>query len=103
MLLAMTYIFAIIFTQLLAGREDSGAQFDTVPQSGNTLLLQVLCGFDSDFAMKMFAINWMYYALFMTYMFMGNLTLLNMLIGVLCDVLANVATEAEQETFEADV
>merc|ERR1712066_88379 len=50
LLFIMIYIYGILFTQLLADFKFKKAGiFETVPQSMNFLLLQVVCGFDPDF------------------------------------------------------
>merc|ERR1719424_1299999 len=77
--------------------------FSTVLHSMNFLLLQVLCGPSADVAKAMLDIHWVYYGLYLVFLLFANLTLMNMLIGILCDVVSNVAMEANEEAFAKEV
>jgi len=96
MLTLVIYVFAILFTQLLAADPMAKSNFQTVPHSMNFLLLQLLCGFENHFMRELLAIGWVYYVMFLLYLFIANMTIMNMLIGILCDVVAGVS-EAEKE------
>eukprot|EP00933_Yihiella_yeosuensis_P063432 TRINITY_DN6656_c1_g1_i1.p1 TRINITY_DN6656_c1_g1~~TRINITY_DN6656_c1_g1_i1.p1 ORF type:complete len:674 (-),score=102.16 TRINITY_DN6656_c1_g1_i1:83-1954(-) len=100
LLVLITYTFGIIFTQLLSGSPLFEGTFDTVPQSTNFLLLQVLCGFDITFILKILNVSCFYYAILLTYLLLGSLTIMNMLIGVLVEV---VGTAAEMEHDEREL
>mmetsp|Transcript_41440 Transcript_41440/g.72769 ORF Transcript_41440/g.72769 Transcript_41440/m.72769 type:complete len:657 (+) Transcript_41440:140-2110(+) len=100
------YIFAIVFTQLLADTRfdvQSGSHFQTVPASANFLMLQVLCGFDWTIADEMWQENPSCYILFLLYLLIGSLTIMNMLIGILCDVIFDVADTEREEQFLRDM
>lgn len=107
LLALIVYIFSIVFTQLLAESEtldlDSKRKFATVPRSANFLLLQVLCGFDADFATTLLKESGLCYVLFLLYLLFGSLTIMNMLIGILCDVVGTVAEIEKEERFERDM
>lgn len=91
------YVFGIIFVELFSGQDDRlKGKFDTVPQSMNFLLTQVLTGFDADFLANICDVGLPYYFMFILYYILASLTIMNMLIGILCDVVATVA-EAENE------
>jgi hypothetical protein len=96
-LLAMAiYVFAIVFRELLTGTQVGEDNFSSVPASMNFLLQQVVCGFDIDVAKSMLEAGWPFYVLFMLYAFLGSFTIMNMLIGVICQVVTDVADiEAE--------
>lgn len=97
------YIFAIIFTQLLSDMAVGKGRFENVPESLNTLMLQVLCGPDSDFINELLAAGTVYYVLILVFLFIALYTIMNMLIGILCGVVADV-TESDKETaFLAEV
>merc|ERR1711939_420550 len=66
-------------------------------------MITVLCGPDSDFASTLLAAHWVYYAVFIAFILIANLTVLNMLIGILCNVVSNVADEAKEESFQAEL
>jgi len=103
LLVLVIYIFAIIFTQLLSGTETAAGKFDDVPQAMNFLLMQVVCGFDEDAIMLMLAAGWIYYTLFLAFLLFGSLTLMNMLIGILCEVVSQVALVENEEMFLKEV
>merc|ERR1719424_1031182 len=69
----------------------------------NTLLLQIVCGFDLTFATELLAANRICYLLFLFYFLIASLTLMNMLIGILCDVVSNVATCEREASFVVEV
>merc|ERR1719424_1135108 len=85
------YIFAVVFAQLLGGTAVGSGKFDSVPGAMNTLMVQVLCGFDADFMNEMLSAGIVYYILFVAYCLLGSLTIMNMLIGILCEVVGAVA------------
>lgn len=97
------YVFAVIFTQLLAGTEVGAGSFDNVPQSFNTLMLQVLCGASTDFINKLLVANWMYYVLMLLFLLVALLTIMNMLIGILCGVVADITESEKEASFIAEV
>merc|ERR1711974_407662 len=90
-------------TQLLSGTSFEDDVFESVGTSMNFLLVQVLCGFDSDSFAKMMSAGLPYYLLFVLYQIMSSLTLMNMLIGVLCDVVSTVADVEKEESFTREV
>lgn len=96
LLLIVVYIFAVLFTQMLSGNPIGYGWFESVPQSMNFLLLQTLAGADVNVINKLLAAGWTYYFLYLSFVFMGSLTLMNMLIGVLCEVV-NVVAQVEEE------
>jgi hypothetical protein len=102
----LIYVFAIIFTMGLSGvltnyRFDS--VFDTVPQSMNSLLLQVLCGPDVELMKSLYEYSVVFYIVFLIFILCSNLTLMNMLIGILCDIVSGVARDTKEELFIKEV
>mmetsp|Transcript_551 Transcript_551/g.1772 ORF Transcript_551/g.1772 Transcript_551/m.1772 type:complete len:589 (+) Transcript_551:109-1875(+) len=95
-LILVIYIFAIMFTQLLSDSEPLSGNFGTVPTAMNFMLMQVLCGFDSDVLTKFWKVGLPYYCLWLLYVLLASLTIMNMLIGILCDVVTGTA-ESEKE------
>jgi len=96
LLFLVIYVYAVMLTELLAN-SDIG-NFNTVPEAMHFLLTQVVCGFDASFVNQMLAAGWVYYLLWLLYLFLTSLTIMNLLIGVLVDVVSSVATE-EKEKF----
>lgn len=97
------YVFSIIFTVLLRTSDELAVNFDSVPRSMNTLLLQVVCGFDLALANDLVKQSAMCYFIFLVYFLIASLTLMNMLIGILCDVVSNVATDEKEDSFVQEV
>merc|ERR1719282_1235377 len=103
MLLLIIYIFSILFTELLRDNPDVKGSFTTVPKGMYSLLTQVLCGVDSDFMKMMKEAGIVYYVLFLAFDLLAVLTVMNMLIGVLCDVVSSVSDMEKTESFNLKV
>eukprot|EP00931_Biecheleriopsis_adriatica_P042720 TRINITY_DN24361_c0_g1_i3.p1 TRINITY_DN24361_c0_g1~~TRINITY_DN24361_c0_g1_i3.p1 ORF type:complete len:750 (+),score=135.63 TRINITY_DN24361_c0_g1_i3:41-2251(+) len=93
------YVFSLVFTQVLGDCMVGSSSFESVPATMNFFLLQVLCGFDSQFLNDLLAIHWTYYLLFLLYLFISQMALMNMLTGVICEVVSAVSEVEEQESF----
>lgn len=106
LLFLVIYIFAIIFVQLLSGTALGGTyvhKFDSVPTACNFLLVQVVTGFDADFIDAMLTKGFIYYFLFLVYLLFASMTIMNMLIGVLCEVVSGVAQDEKEDAFLKEV
>lgn len=91
------YVFGTTFTTLMSDTPEFGDSFANVPTSMNTLMLTLLCGPDSDFMIKLLHYDWRAYCVYLCFLFLGILTMLNLLVGVLCDVAAKVAEKEKEE------
>ena len=99
LLMALVYIFAVMLTQLLKDSEsDLQSSFSGVVVSMNTLLMQGIFSDQAQFFGQMLDEGFLYYSIFMAFMLTGAFTVMNMLIGVLCDVMSNVADDQKDET-----
>jgi voltage-gated sodium channel len=96
LLVLIIYVFAILFTQQLSGTEGSEGCFDNVPQAANCLLLNGVFSEQREFIERMMGINMIYYVVTMVYLLLASTTVMNMLIGILCEVIA-VTARVEQE------
>lgn len=103
LLLLFLYVFAIAMTQIAVDTPVGSQYFSTVPHSMKTLLLSgvfldnfgLVCNnIKRDNALSLFA--------FFVFVLLGNLTVINMLIGVLCEVVSDVASR-EKEEMSADL
>lgn len=103
MLMILIYMFAIVFAESLAGTDEGGGLFETVPQGMNLMLVQVLCGFDADVFATMLNAGPMYYILWLSYVFMASLSLMNILIGILCEVVANTAESEKEDELKREI
>jgi len=103
LLLLFIYVFAVMFTLALSDTHVGAGIFETVPQAMNHLLLQVLCGADEAFMQSLLAFGGLYYFTFLLFLLGSNLTLMNMLIGILCDVVSTTSQAAKDEVFMKEV
>lgn len=103
MLMILIYMFAIVFAESLAGTDEGGGLFESVPQGMNLMLVQVLCGFDADVFATMLNAGPMYYILWLSYVFMASLSLMNILVGILCEVVANTAESEREDELKREI
>merc|ERR1719223_2580669 len=103
LLLLSVYVFAIIFVTLLGADRAYADEFATVPQAADDLMRMTVCGHDADFIGQLLTTGWYFWLIYMAFVCIGTMMLLNMLIGVLCEVVTTVSTEETEEAFRADV
>jgi len=103
MLMLLVFVYAVMFTMTLAGTELGSGVFDTVPQSMNSLLLCALCGPDVDFITSILNFSVVHYLLYLSFILVALLTLMNMLIGILCSVMSEVTESAKEEAMYSEV
>merc|ERR1740123_1043794 len=98
LLVIIMYVFAIAFKQITNDTSIGNQKFASVPQSMYTLLLYgtllddvgVLC-------MRLGKEHYVFVALFFVFVLLAALTVMNMLIGVLCEVVSAVAATEREE------
>jgi len=103
MLLMVIYIFSIMFTQLLSDTECGQTRFENVPMAMNFMLTQVLCGFDSKVVNILLKEGFVYYILWLIYVLTGSLSIMNVLIGILCEVVSGTADQEKEIAVKNDV
>lgn len=103
LLMLVIYVFAVMFTMTLSGSRVGAGVFDTVPQALNFLLLEVLCGPSADFVLSLLAEGCVYYLMYLAFLLIALLTLMNMLIGILCEVVAHEAQLSKEKAFLMEV
>jgi len=103
LLAIIIYIFSIIFTEMLSDTRAGKGNFESVPQSINTLLVQVVCGFDEEMMRKLMDDDLIAYFIFLVYVLIASLTIMNMLIGILCDVVSTVSADEAEDAFVHEV
>jgi len=102
LLLIIIYVFAIFFTELLSTEPVGKGCFENVPQAMNCLLLDGVFADQAPFITSLLAEHWFYYIVVLIYLLLGSLTVMNMLIGVICEVVSVVAqVEKEEMAVEA--
>lgn len=100
LLMIVTYIFAIIFRQLTFGSDVGDSYFQSVPYAVYTLLIQGMLPDNLGLMEALRKDNWYIVIVFFLFLFFTALTFMNMLIGILCDVVSGVAGE---EKFNAEM
>jgi len=98
LLVLIMYVFSIIFRQLTDGTNSGELYFRTIQDSMYTLL--VTGTFLDDLNTVVASLgqdSFVYAGVFLVFVFMGALTVMNMLIGVLCDVVSGVARVENEE------
>eukprot|EP00930_Biecheleria_cincta_P082870 TRINITY_DN72512_c0_g1_i1.p1 TRINITY_DN72512_c0_g1~~TRINITY_DN72512_c0_g1_i1.p1 ORF type:complete len:591 (+),score=119.86 TRINITY_DN72512_c0_g1_i1:126-1898(+) len=98
LLLIVTYVFAIGFTQLTAGHELGAKYFANVSVAMYNLMIYATFGDNlADFTNDLRSQMWPLLVFCLIYMSLAQLTLMNMLVGVLCDVVSSVAVREREE------
>uniref|UniRef100_A0A7S1L2C6 Ion transport domain-containing protein n=1 Tax=Alexandrium catenella TaxID=2925 RepID=A0A7S1L2C6_ALECA len=97
LLVFIIYVFAVMFVQLLSGTEVAEGCFNTVPEAMNCLLLEGVFTEQAEFIRKLLAADWKYYVFMLVYLLFASLTVMNMLIAVLCEVVSVVAQVDKEE------
>lgn len=97
LLIVFTYVFAIIFKQQTEGDEDLEWFFGTIPEAmWNLLLGGTLLDGVTDHLNLLRERNQMCCVVFLLWVLLSSFTILNMLIGVLCEVVSAVS-DSEKE------
>jgi len=94
------YVFGIAFVQLLDGTDAGQKHFSSVPVAMHTLLLDgALMDNLNTVVYDLGAVHPIYTCLFYIFVLLASLTVMNMLIGVLCEVVSAVAS-TEKESLQ---
>jgi len=101
LLLMILYVFAIAFTQLTRGTGCARQYFSSVPASMQTLFISGALLDEVGTLMNDLLAENLYFSLTLMYTFviMSAITVMNMLIGVMCEVISAVAS-AEKEAIQ---
>eukprot|EP00927_Polykrikos_kofoidii_P073217 TRINITY_DN6927_c2_g1_i1.p1 TRINITY_DN6927_c2_g1~~TRINITY_DN6927_c2_g1_i1.p1 ORF type:complete len:560 (+),score=105.12 TRINITY_DN6927_c2_g1_i1:69-1682(+) len=101
LLVLVVYIFAILFTQLLRDTPASKGCFESVTQSMNCLVLNSVFPDQKDMFESLLVEGVLLYIINLMFMSISCLTVMNLLIGVLCDVVSEVS-RVEKEALIAN-
>lgn len=102
--LIIIYIYAIACRQIT--KEDdyiSGKYFDSVPAAMNTLLLDGILPANADFVNELAAGNAFMWPVIVSFLLLATLTVMNMLVGVLVEVVGVVAGSEKEKMSILDV
>jgi len=96
LMLAIIYVFAVAFRQLTDDSELGAEHFPTVPKTIRYLLLQGCTPDLTEVVLDIWGHNDLYAIVFIIFIFIVSITIMNMLVGVLCGVI-NTITSVEKE------
>jgi len=96
LLMLVIYVFAVVFRQLTDGTEMGDAYFTNVAHSMNSLLLDGVLPDNAAIVNDLAGQDWYLWPIIMFFILLASLTVMNMLVGVLVEVVGAVA-EAEKE------
>jgi hypothetical protein len=96
LLMLIVYVFAVIFRQLTQGTAMGDMYFPSVPTAVNSLLLDGVLPDNAAIVNDLAGQSWYLWPLIMFFILLASLTVMNMLVGVLVEVVGAVA-EAEKE------
>lgn len=97
LLCAILYVFSIAFAQLLEGSDVGDELFKTVPSAMNTLLLKGTFPDQEDVVEGVAAQHWFFRFFMLLYILIASLVVMNMLVGILCEVVSVVSTVEKEE------
>jgi len=102
LLMLIIYVFAVMFRQITEGTEMGDSYFPNVPTAINSLLLDGVLPDNAAMVNDLAGESWYLWPLIMFFLLLAALTVMNMLVGVLVEVVGAVA-EAEKEGLAVDV
>merc|ERR1711970_1154913 len=88
LLIIIMYVFAIAFVQLADGTDVGLSHFEAVPESMFTLLIYGVLLDNVGFLTKALGGEYVLASLFLLFILLAALTVMNMLVGVLCEVVS---------------
>jgi len=94
---AVTYIFSIIFRQMTVGTKMGEDVFPNIPYSFYHLVVEAMFPDNGAMFERLFAESFALGMLFFVFLFFSALTFMNMLIGILCDVVSTVSSEGKTQ------
>eukprot|EP00928_Gymnodinium_smaydae_P008616 TRINITY_DN13134_c0_g1_i1.p1 TRINITY_DN13134_c0_g1~~TRINITY_DN13134_c0_g1_i1.p1 ORF type:complete len:665 (+),score=119.21 TRINITY_DN13134_c0_g1_i1:153-1997(+) len=101
LLLIIIYLFAIAFVQITASTPLQDAYFRSVPEAMVTLLLRGTLPDMADLVENVGDVSYLVAGVLLVFILLSSLTVLNMLVGVLCEVVGAVSSvEREQMTLQ---
>mmetsp|Transcript_42241 Transcript_42241/g.92045 ORF Transcript_42241/g.92045 Transcript_42241/m.92045 type:complete len:371 (-) Transcript_42241:19-1131(-) len=98
-LVGITYVFAIIFRQVTKDTEIGAEHFPSVSTAFYNLWLEGLMPDNASLMGILSDETWLFGLFFFLFIFLASMTLMNMLIGIICDVVRSV-TESQKEQNE---
>lgn len=103
LMVILVYVFAIVLTQISRGLPKGMEGFETVPQAMNTLMKTGIFPDQQALLDQMASTNMICYLVFVLYVSIGTLALMNLLIGVLCEVVADTSRSEKEVLLAHDM
>lgn len=97
LLSVIIYVFSVTLVQVTKGADES--LFSNVPETMLTLLLRCILPDHAGFVAEVLAESWLLAIMLLVFVLMGDLTVMNMLVGVLVEVVMAVS-QVEREQLE---
>jgi len=97
LLFVILYVFAIAFRQLCSESHLKNSHFKSVPESMNTLLLKGVLPDQSTLISDLGDANYFFGAVVLFFVLLSSLTIINMLVGVLCEVVSVVSSVEKEQ------
>jgi len=103
LLCGITYLFAVLFRQLASGTDMGEEFFSSVPLSLYSLLCEAMFPDNAETMTNLGTERWYLGVLFFFFLCMAGLCVLNMLVGVMCDVMTTGASERKEALMVANM
>jgi len=103
LLVLVIYVFSIVFTQLFSETDLGKGYFENMPQTFNTLLMAGVFTDPMPYMVHMLEGGIAYYLLIIFFVLVSTFTVLNMLVGVICQVISEVADREREEIVVHDL
>lgn len=101
LLLLITYVFSIAFSQLSENTRLEPKYFPTMPSAVLTLIVQCVMPDQEEFFQDVSEVSWVMGMLVIIFVLVGSLIVMNMLVGILVEAVQTVAT-MEHEQIHVD-
>jgi hypothetical protein len=90
------YVFAVVFKEFTDGLPTGQMRFETVWTAANTLLLNGVFPAHANIVNDVSEAHWTLWVVMMIFLLLASLTLLNMLVGVMVDIISVIATTEKE-------
>mmetsp|Transcript_37084 Transcript_37084/g.102061 ORF Transcript_37084/g.102061 Transcript_37084/m.102061 type:complete len:663 (+) Transcript_37084:86-2074(+) len=98
LLFIIIYFFSIALSTLLEDTPVGEAKFGSVPEAMNTLFVDGILPDHSSLMQDTGDVHWVFFVVVTFYLLLASVTLLNMLVGILCEVVSVVASEERERS-----
>merc|ERR1719149_622887 len=100
LLTGISYVFAVALCQLLKDTDAGDAYFPTVHKAMDSLSGNIILTDEDAFLKVVGRDGWVYQVVIMVYILLASLTVMNLLVGVLCEVVGVVSSVEREAMIE---